>query len=100
MNAFLDDFVVGAMLLASIGYAAFRLGPKNWRRRILQASSGALATVPRAFRLGGLAHRLEAASAKNQAACGGCDSCGAESASAPQSSGEITVPVAKIGRRA
>jgi hypothetical protein len=100
MNAFLDDFLVGAVLLASIGYAVFRLGPKNWRRRILEVSSGALKAAPAALKLGGLAQRLETASGKNQAACGGCDNCGAESASTPQSSGEISVPIAKIGRRA
>jgi hypothetical protein len=100
MNAFLDDFIVGAVLLTSLGYAIFKLGPKSWRRRILEMSSHALKAAPAAFRLGGLAQRLEAASGKNQAVCGGCDNCGAESASAPQASGEISVPVAKIGRRA
>jgi hypothetical protein len=50
--------------------------------------------------LSGIAKRLETASAKAAAACGGCDNCGTESASAPQSSGEVHVPIAKIGRRA
>ena len=70
MNAFLDDFIVGAVLLASIGYALAKLGPKAWRK------------------------------GKPTGACGGCDSCGTESPSAPQSSGEFIVPVSKIGRRA
>jgi uncharacterized protein DUF6587 len=100
MNGFLDDFIVGAVLLASIGYAVFKLGPKSWRKRILEVTSRALNAAPVAFRLGALAQRLETASGKGQAACGGCDNCGAESASAPQASGEISVPIAKIGRRA
>jgi hypothetical protein len=86
MNAVFDEFLVGAALLASLGYAVAKLGPKLWRKRILEA--------------GGVAQRLEAASGKNQGACGGCDNCGTESSSAPQSSAEIKVPVAKIGRRA
>ncbi len=100
MNGFLDHFIVGAMLLASIGYAVFKLGPKNLRKRILATASETLRAAPASLRLSGLANRLEAASGKNQGACGGCDNCGTESASAPQSSGEISVPVAKIGRRA
>jgi hypothetical protein len=99
MNGFLDDFIVGAALLASIGYAVFRLGPKNVKKRILETASRALKAAPASLRLNGLANRLEAASGKNPGACGGCDNCGTESASAPQSSGEISVPVAKIGRR-
>lgn len=100
MNAFLDEIIVGAVLLISVGYAAFKLGPKSLRAGILQAMSRAFKAAPDGLRLGGLAQRLEAASGKNQAACGGCDNCGAEAASAPQSSGEISVPIAKIGRRA
>jgi hypothetical protein len=99
MNGFLDDFIVGAVLLASIGYAVFKLGPKSLRKRILEATSQTLKAAPAPLRLGGLANRLAVASGKNQGACGGCDNCGAEPASAPQSSGEISVPVAKIGRR-
>jgi hypothetical protein len=73
MNPLLDGVLVGAVLLAAVVYAAAKLGPKAWRKRILGESEGA---------------------------CGGCESCGTESASAPQSSTEISVPVAKIGRRA
>jgi hypothetical protein len=100
MNAFLDDFIVGAVLLASVGYAIAKLGPKAWRRGILAAMSQVFEAAPVSFRLGGLAQRLETASGRTQGgACGGCDNCGTESA-APQSSGEISVPVANIGRRA
>jgi len=100
MNAFLDDFIVGAVLLASVGYAVAKLGPKAWKKRILEEMSRVLEAAPVSLRLSGLAQRLEAASGKTQGACGGCDNCGTESASAPQSSGEIIVPVSKIGRRA
>ena len=100
MNGFLDDFIVGAALLASVGYAVFRLGPKNVKKRILETLGRALKAAPASLRLNGLADRLEVASGKNPGACGGCDDCGTESASAPPSSGEIRVPLAKIGRRA
>ncbi|HXP65813.1 MAG TPA: DUF6587 family protein [Steroidobacteraceae bacterium] len=99
MNAILDDIIVGAVLFASIGYAVVKLGPKTLRKRILEASSRALNAAPKPFGLRGVAQRLERASAKAAAACGGCDSCGTESSSAPQSSGEVRVPVSKIGRR-
>src|ERR1700761_6812258 len=100
MNAFLDDMIVGTLLLLSIGYAAFKLGPKALRASILQTLSRALDAAPSALRLGGLARRLEMASGKNQGACGGCDNCGTQSNPAPRSSADIRVPVDKIGRRA
>jgi hypothetical protein len=99
MNAFLDDLIVGAVLIASVGYAAAKLGPKLWRQRILEGLSRVLKSAPGFLRLEGAAQRLDAASGKNSGACGGCDNCGAESSSAPQSSGEVSVPVSKIGRR-
>ncbi len=99
MNAILDDLLVAAVLLASFGYAIAKLGPKAWRKRILEALSQVLKAAPAFLGLGRVAQRLETASGKTQGACGGCDSCGTESASAPQSPSEITVPVAKIGRR-
>jgi hypothetical protein len=100
MNAFLDEVIVGAALLASIGYAVFKLGPKGLRAAVQQWLSRLLSRAPEALNLGGLAQRLEIASGKNQAACGGCDNCGTPAKSAPPASGEISVPVAKIGRRA
>jgi hypothetical protein len=99
MNAVLDNFLVAAVLLVSLGYALIKLGPRPLRQRILWHLSRALAVAPSFLRLGGVAQRLSAASGKNQAACGGCDSCGTESSSAPQSPSEINVPIAKIGRR-
>ncbi len=98
MNAVLDNFLVAAVLLISLGYALVRLGPRTLRPRILSALSLILAAAPSFMRLKTVAQRLSAASGKTQAACGGCDSCG-ESAAAPQSPPEINVPIAKIGRR-
>jgi hypothetical protein len=80
MNAILDNLLVGAVLLASLGYAIYKLGPRALRQRILAAL------------------RLSASAGKSQGACGGCDNCGTDTA--PQSaSAEIKIPVAKIGRR-
>jgi hypothetical protein len=100
MNAVVDNFLVAAVLLASLGYALVKLGPRTLRQRILRALSLILAAAPSFLRLKGAAQRLSAASGKTQAACGGCDSCGTESSSVPQSPSEINVPIGKIGRRA
>jgi hypothetical protein len=102
MNAVLDNFLVGVLLLVSVGYAVYKLGPRTLRSRILQSLSRAMAAAPAFLRLGRAAQKLDAASAgKVQGACGGCDNCGTESSSEPQSSSaEIKIPVAKIGRRA
>ena len=98
MNATLDNFLVGTVILASLSYALVKLGPRSLRERILRYSSGILEAAPSFLKLKGVAQRLAAASGKAQAACGGCDSCGSESSPAPQPS-EINVPVGKIGRR-
>jgi hypothetical protein len=86
MNAVLDNILVGALLLASVGYAVYKLGPRTLRTRILTA-------------LG-----RSATAGKQAGACGGCDNCGSEStgqqsSGEQQSSTEIKIPVAKIGRR-
>jgi hypothetical protein len=99
MNAVLDNLLVAAVLLVSLGYALVRLGPRTLRKRILWFLSLILASAPSFLKLAGVAQRLAAASGKTQGACGGCDTCGTESSSAPQSPSEINVPVAKIGRR-
>ena len=102
MNAVLDNFLVGVLLLASVGYAVYKLGPRTLKRRILQTMSCAMAAAPVFLRLRRAAQKLDAASVSSaQGACGGCDNCGTESSAEPQSSsGEIKVPVEKIGRRA
>jgi hypothetical protein len=99
MNAVLDNFLVAAVLLVSLGYALVKLGPRTLRKRILWHLSLILGSAPSFLRLKGVAQRLTTASGKAQAACGGCDSCGTESSSVPRSPSEINVPVAKIGRR-
>jgi hypothetical protein len=101
MNAVLDNFLVGVLLLASVSYAVYKLGPRTLKRRILQTLGRAMAAAPAFFRLGRVAQKLDAtSSAKALGACGGCDNCGTESSSEPQpSSGEIKVPVANISRR-
>lgn len=100
MNAVLDNLLVAAALLASVGYAVVKLGPRTLRKRILGALGLVLESAPPSLKLKSMAQRLAAASGKAQAACGGCDNCGTESSSAPQAQSEINVPVAKIGRRA
>ena len=98
MNAVLDNLLVAAVLLASVGYAAVKLGPRTVRKRILGALSLVLESAPAFLKLGNVAQRLAAASGKAQKACGGCDNCGAESASLPQTSSEINVPLSRIRR--
>ncbi len=97
MVTFLDDLTVGVLLLASILYAAYSLGPKTLRRRLLAALGSALP--------GSLSRRLQlAAAAKSADSCGGCESCGSaektaasESAAAP--GGEVRIPLSQIGKR-
>jgi hypothetical protein len=100
MNAVLDNLLVGAVLLASVGYAVYKLGPRTLRKRIVVALSTALAAAPPFLKLGAAAQRLGASAGKAQGACGGCDNCGSESAAAPSASAEVKIPVGKIGRRA
>lgn len=99
MNAVLDDVLVGAVLLISLGYALTKLGPRSLRKRIFAALGRLLAAAPAIFRLETVAQRLANASGKTQGACGGCDNCGSESSEAPPQHSEISVPVARIGRR-
>jgi hypothetical protein len=101
MNTVLDNALVGLLLLASVGYALYKLGPRTVSKRILETSSRAMAAAPAFLKLGAAARRLASASAgKAPGACGGCDNCGSESVSGSQpSSAEIKIPVAKIGRR-
>ena len=99
MNAVLDNVLVTAVLLASLGYALVKLGPRALRKRILGHLSLILGSAPSFMRLKSVAQRVATASGKAQAACGGCDSCGTEASSVPQSPSEVNVPIAKIGRR-
>ena len=100
MNAVLDNLLVGAVLLASVGYAVYRLGPRTLKKRIVAALSSAMVAAPSFLKLGAAAQRLGASAGKAQGACGGCDNCGTESAEAQSAPAEIKIPVAKIGRRA
>ena len=119
MNSFLDDALVGVLLLLSAGYAFSALGPRNLRRRVLNACSAGLARAPAALRLGRAAQRIaRAANTKPPGACGGGDDCGsgapgtrapgnrAPGDRTPAAGGgdtkigaeEIKVPIANIGR--
>jgi hypothetical protein len=103
MNSVIDYFLVGLILLLSVGYAVTALGPKGLRPRLLAGVGRLLARLPAFFGLKRVSQRLSRASAvKPAGACGGCDNCAlAESAPKPgASSSEVRVPVAKIGWRA
>ncbi|HEX3914933.1 MAG TPA: DUF6587 family protein [Steroidobacteraceae bacterium] len=99
MNSVLDDLLVGAVLLASLGYAVTKLGPRSLKKRVFTALGAMLASAPAILGLGGVAQRLANASGKTQGACGGCDNCGTEPSAVPRPQSEINVPVARIGRR-
>jgi hypothetical protein len=94
VNSVLDHLLVGMLLLASLCYAFWSLGPRLLRARLLEALAVAFARVPG---LGPLGRRFSTAAAQKQGGCGGCDGC----APAPPagSSTEVRIPVAKIGRR-
>jgi hypothetical protein len=98
MSGIVDNLLVGLVLLLSLGYAVASLGPRSFRKRMLETLSRWMARAPAFLGLKSAAQRLGAASAaKAQGACGGCDDCGSEAAA---DSSEIKVPVGKIGRRA
>jgi uncharacterized membrane protein len=103
MGHLLDIVVVALVVAASVGYAAFKLGPKSFRREIAQWLIGLAARSARVPGLNGFTHRLSAgAAAKLTAgACGGCDNCASESPTKPAASAaEVRIPVARIRRRA
>jgi hypothetical protein len=101
MHSFFDDLVVGLVLLASVIYAVYSLGPRLLRRRLLAAASTLLRRLPKFLGLHDVALRLDTvARTKADGACGGCDNCGSEQASTAQSSGsEFRIPLSKIGKR-
>ena len=108
MAHFLDNFLVGLVLAASAGYAAFALGPKSWRAAIARGLGNFALRLPAGLGLRSAVQRLSASwAAKAGGACGGCDNCGSESAAKPASGtiagpvtpGEVRIAVAKIGRR-
>jgi hypothetical protein len=101
MSGIVDNLLVGLVLLLSLGYAVAALGPRSFRKRMLQTLSRWMGRTPAFLGLKSAAQRLSAAStAKAQGACGGCDDCGGEAPKSDASSSEINVPVGKIGRRA
>jgi hypothetical protein len=101
MNAFIDDFLVGLVLFAGFGYATYSLGPKSLRGYLIKALAALLRRLPAGVGLG-VAERL---AARNPGACGGCDNCGSnmssngKSAAGQSVAAEVSVPVAKIGKR-
>jgi hypothetical protein len=102
MSGIVDNLLVGLVLLLSLGYAVASLGPRSFRKRMLQTLSRWMGRAPAFLGLKRAAQRLGAAStAKAQGACGGCDDCGSEAAPKTNAaSSEINVPIGKIGRRA
>jgi hypothetical protein len=100
MNAVLDNFLVGVLLIVSCGYALYKLGPRTLRKRMLATLGRAMSAAPAFLRLGRAAQRLATAAGGPAGACGGCDNCGAEPSAPPASTGDINIPVASIRRRA
>lgn len=103
MNGLLDGLLVGLALFASVIYAAFSLGPRTLRPRLLAGASALLRRLPGFPGLHDVAARLNAAAAaaaKAKGACGGCDNCGPEQAPAARSpASEVRIPLTKIGKR-
>jgi hypothetical protein len=102
MNGFLDDLLVGLVLVAGFGYATYSLGPKTLRTRMALGLAAVLAKAPAVPGLRGLARRLEAAGrAKAGGGCGGCDNCGSEQPAkqSTDTAGEVRIPLANIGKR-
>jgi hypothetical protein len=98
MNTFLDDFLVGLVLVAGFGYAVYSLGPRVLRARTRAGLSALLGHLPAFFGLRGTARRLSTAATKSKGACGGCDNCGSETP-APRAASEVRIPLARISKR-
>ena len=96
MSPILDHLLVAAALSASGAYALYALGPRSWRRRTLSMAAAWAASLPprRVFQRWA-AKLLAASSSGSGKACGGCDNCG----DSPGETGEIKVPLERIGRR-
>ena len=100
MNNFLDDLLVGLVLLASVGYAIYALGPRTLRGRLLAGASSLLARLPAVVGLRGIAERLgRAVTVKATGSCGGCENCGSDPAATQGSANEVRIPVSKVVRR-
>ncbi len=100
MHGIIDDVLVGLVLLASVVYAIFSLGPRTLRRRSLTGAAVALRRLPEFTGLRAITARLEtAASVKAKGGCGGCGDCGSGSAAAPPPGSEIRISVSGIGKR-
>jgi hypothetical protein len=101
MQFFLDDLLVGLVLLVSVIYAVFSLGPRSLRGRLLIGASALLRRLPGFPGLHELASRLQtAATLKAKGSCGGCDNCASEQPpTAPASGPEVRISVSKIGKR-
>jgi hypothetical protein len=111
MHSVLDNLLVAGVILASVAYATYSLGPKALRRRLTQGTAVLLRKLPAMLHLRGAALRLEAASQKPGGSCGGCDNCGSaapatgtksatdSTGSAAAAATEIHIPVSTIRRR-
>jgi len=99
MAHLIDTVVVGLVVGSSAAYAAFALGPRNWRAAVARRLAEFAARLPEHLGLRRAVQRLGTlAAAKAGGACGGCGDCGGETAAKP-SQGEVRIAVAKIGRR-
>ena len=102
MNGILDGFLVGLVLVAGFGYAAYALGPKAVRSGLLNSLSWLLRRAPAAWRLGGVCDRLTAAATgKAAGSCGGCESCASAppAGASPDVGSDVRIPVSAIGKR-
>jgi hypothetical protein len=111
MSHALDIALVAIVILASVGYAVFTLGPKSFRRGIANRLIGVAARSEHVPGWRRFTRRLSAGANAKLAggSCGGCDNCGSETAAKPTTSSvgaggaggaaEVRIPVAQIRRR-
>jgi hypothetical protein len=100
MNAFLDDFLVGLVLLGGFGYAIYALGPKALRTRGVMAVAWLLGHAPAFLGLHGTAARLASTAARKSAgSCGGCDSCAPAAPTSGSVAPEVRVPLSTVRKR-
>ena len=100
MSSMLDHLLVALLVLTALIYAAWSLGPKLLRARLLETLGVAFERGAALPGLGALGRRFRAAAERKQPGCGGgCDGCGSASPAAAKQATEIKIPIGKIGRR-
>jgi hypothetical protein len=99
MHGLVDVLLVGGALTVSVVYAAFSLGPRALRRRVMLGVASLLRKLPGAMHWQRGVLRMETAAQKAGDSCGGCGSCASTPPAASSAAPEVRIPVSSIRKR-